>query len=199
MGIDGIVFASCVQSAANLLKLNEKQINELNVYPVPDGDTGSNMRGTIFDATLPAEVCPRNIGQCAKELSARMLKTARGNSGAILSQFFRGFAEALENTANADLPELALALSRGTDSAYKAVSAPVEGTVLTVMRASAEKAKVLAKNSSEDPAFFFDQICSAAEEALSKTTEMLPSLKEAGVVDAGGLGFLPFFAVSTLI
>ncbi|MBQ1954101.1 MAG: DAK2 domain-containing protein [Clostridia bacterium] len=190
MGIDGIVFASCVQSAANLLKLNEKQINELNVYPVPDGDTGSNMRGTIFDATLPAEVCPRNIGQCAKELSARMLKTARGNSGAILSQFFRGFAEALENTANADLPELALALSRGTDSAYKAVSAPVEGTALTVMRASAEKSKALAKNNGEDPAFFFDQICSAAEEALSKTTEMLPSLKEAGVVDAGGLGFL---------
>ena len=190
MGIDGFIFASCVQTAANLLKLNEKTINELNVYPVPDGDTGSNMRGTIFDAALPAEVCPKHIGLCAKELSARMLKTARGNSGAILSQFFRGFSDRLENIAVAEVSDLTSALSLGADFAYRAVSHPVEGTVLTVMRASAEKAKELSENEDSDPSVFLSGICSAAEEALSKTTEILPSLRDAGVVDAGGLGFL---------
>ena len=190
MKFDGIVFANCICAAADMLKLNEKTINNLNVYPVPDGDTGSNMRGTVSDAANSVKSSPCEIGLCACEFSARMLKTARGNSGAILSQFFRGFSEGLKGLTEAESKDIAKALLLGTEYAYNAVATPTEGTILTVMRESAQKADNIALIHGKDIAPFFDEICASAEEALNKTTDMLKSLKDAGVVDAGGLGFL---------
>ena len=190
MGIDGTKFAKCALAAANLLGENEKTINNLNVYPVPDGDTGSNMRGTMADALLSPEFCLRDIGACSEEFGKRMLKSARGNSGAILSQFFLGFSLGLRNLGSAEISHLANAFSLGTQYAYSAVSRPAEGTILTVMAAVSKKAAEISSQKSADLQNFMDEICASALTSLSATTEMLPKLREAGVVDAGGLGFL---------
>lgn len=185
MALDGIILYKCFERASLSLKENEKIINDLNVFPVPDGDTGSNMYRTLADA-LSREVCTVSAGECAQTLSSGMLRSARGNSGAILSQFFHGFARGLSGLEKADNADLARALKLGTEAAYGAVMSPCEGTVLTLMSRTAETAD----KQTSDESDFFAGLFSAARSALWETWEMLPVLKEANVVDAGGLGFL---------
>lgn len=177
--------------AAKLLEAHSDTINNMNVFPVPDGDTGSNMTMTLqgvfqvpFSPDMP-------LGDCAGKAAEHMLRSARGNSGVILSVFFRGMGRALKGKETATVIDLAQALSLGAESAYSAVMNPTEGTILTVMRAAAECGGQLAELDPEsDLELFFVAIQAAADAALQKTPDLLPKLKEAGVVDAGGYGFL---------
>lgn len=173
------------------LALNERkeEINQMNVFPVPDGDTGLNMSLTM--STLEKVPHGLALGECASLVAKQMLFAARGNSGAILSLFFRGVAKALKEKESGNAKTFAEALCLGAAEAYGAVEAPKEGTILSVMRASAEAAK---KASMEDESLSLASLLSvavlAAEESVKKTPEELPVLKEAGVLDAGGFGFL---------
>ncbi|MBR4941012.1 MAG: DAK2 domain-containing protein, partial [Clostridia bacterium] len=185
-GSDFFVWMTC---AAKALGTNEKLINDLNVFPVPDGDTGSNMRGTVADALAGTQPSV-HFGQCAKAVSDKMLKSARGNSGTILSQYFCGFSSRLAGSGTVDFSDISEAMAMGTKQAYSAVSVPREGTVLSVMRAAGEYAAELCPNFEGGGPDFFDKICTEAEKALLLTKETLPILKEADVVDSGGLGFL---------
>lgn len=177
--------------AAKLLEAHSDTINNMNVFPVPDGDTGSNMTMTLqgvfqvpFSPDMP-------LGDCAGKAAEHMLRSARGNSGVILSVFFRGIGRSLKGKETATATDLAEAFSMGAESAYSAVMNPTEGTILTVMRAAAECAEQLAELDPEsDLETFFVAIQAAADAALQKTPDLLPKLKEAGVVDAGGYGFL---------
>ncbi len=191
MKIDGKTFSEMCVSAANALDNNQATINALNVFPVPDGDTGINMSLTMstvqnlnaFDGT---------ISDCAMRISDNVLRSARGNSGAILSLFFRGFAKSLKGLEEADAEDFAKAFEFGTKEAYSAVMNPTEGTILTVMRSCAEEAiKVVRERRFEgDTIGLFAYLLGVANKALAQTPEMLPLLKEAGVVDAGGSGFV---------
>ena len=190
MVINGEVFYSMMISAANALDNNKTAINNMNVFPVPDGDTGINMTLTMstikglhdFDGT---------ISDCANKVSDIVLRSARGNSGAILSLFFRGMAKSMRGLEKADSIDIAKAFRRGTEEAYKAVMKPTEGTILTVMRKTAEEAEEIAKTKFEgDVVGMFSYLLNVAEEALAKTPEQLPILKEVNVVDAGGYGFV---------
>ncbi len=178
-------------SGANLLATNCETINNMNVFPVPDGDTGSNMTMTMsgvyhfqFDPAV-------SLGACASEAAENMLRCARGNSGVILSVFFRGVARALKEKENATIADFAQAMDTGVKGAYQAVMNPTEGTILSVMRAASECAAQLVEIApDQDFETLFVAIITAADAALDKTPEQLPKLKEAGVVDAGGYGFL---------
>ena len=191
MKIDGKTFSQMCVSAANALDNNQATINALNVFPVPDGDTGINMSLTMstvqnlntFDGT---------ISDCAMRISDNVLRSARGNSGAILSLFFRGFAKSLKGLDEADAEDFARAFEFGTKEAYNAVMNPTEGTILTVMRSCAEEAiKMVRERRFEgDTIGLFAYLLGVANKALAQTPEMLPLLKEAGVVDAGGSGFV---------
>lgn len=188
--IDGCEYRRLVISAAQLLHVKEEEINELNVFPVPDGDTGSNMSMTIGNAAKElADSKDTNINSVAEKTARAMLRGARGNSGVILSLLFRGIASALRNSQMCDGVTLANALETGVQSAYKAIEAPAEGTILTVARKCAERAK---EASQESNSFEYVLSCaiSSAEDALSHTIEQNPVLKKAGVVDAGGMGWL---------
>ena len=182
-------------SAANALSNDQAAINALNVFPVPDGDTGVNMSLTMSTIQNLREF-EGTVSDCATKVADSMLRAARGNSGAILSLFFRGFAKALKGLEEVDSADLANAFERGTREAYSAVMTPTEGTILTVMRICAEKGiEATRKGRFEgDPKAFFVYILKVANETLAITPELLPLLKDAGVVEAGGSGFVTVIA-----
>ncbi|MGN0614226.1 MAG: DAK2 domain-containing protein [Porcipelethomonas sp.] len=192
--LKGNVFRDSLISAGISVRNNRKMIDELNVYPVPDGDTGTNMSLTMKAAVRELEMTDDNItvSQAAEIAAAAMLRGARGNSGVITSLLFRGFAKAFSGLETAKCADIAKALENGVEAAYKSVMNPTEGTVLTVAREAAEKAAEIALVS-EDTAQFWEQVCIAAEDALERTPEQLPVLKKAGVVDAGGQGLVVIY------
>ena len=177
--------------ACTQMKSECDTINQLNVFPVPDGDTGSNMTMTMEGINATAADAA-TVSECAKLLGAGMLRSARGNSGVILSVFFRGFAKGLVDLTEACAGDVAAALAVAVESAYGSVMNPTEGTILTVMRASAEAAAahVEQQGAECDIAALFGAMAVAAQAALDRTPELLPMLKKAGVVDAGGYGFV---------
>ena len=177
-------------AGAGNIEAKKEFINELNVFPVPDGDTGTNMSLTIMAAAKEvASLDKPNMETLAKAISSGSLRGARGNSGVILSQLFRGFTKAIKETKEIDVITLANACVKAKETAYKAVMKPKEGTILTVARGIADKAVELAETV-DDLEEFIPQVIAHAEEVLAKTPEMLPVLKEAGVVDSGGQGLL---------
>ncbi|MBQ8345786.1 MAG: DAK2 domain-containing protein [Clostridia bacterium] len=191
MKLNGHLLHEMFVSAANAMDNNKIKINNMNIFPVPDGDTGINMTLTVTAVkkiTKPAE----HLGVYAKEASYGILRSARGNSGAILSLFFRGVYKTFKEHEDADCALLAKAFRKGTDDAYRAVMNPTEGTILTVMRKSAEAAEEAVEDGrfGEDMTALFGYVVEAAEDALAKTPDQLPVLKEVGVVDAGGCGFV---------
>jgi DAK2 domain fusion protein YloV len=176
-------------SGAALLNDRKEEINNLNVFPVPDGDTGINMSLTMSTVGKAEQDLP--VGACADKVAALMLRSARGNSGAILSLFFRGIGKALKGVEEAGSAELVEAFKRGTTEAYRAVMKPTEGTILTVMRIAGEEAeKAYIANKRISVKKLFAVLIENAEAALAQTPEMLPVLKQTGVVDAGGAGFV---------
>lgn len=180
-------------SGANRISNCRQQVDALNVFPVPDGDTGTNMSMTINAAKRELELLKDEptVEQVSKKAASALLRGARGNSGVILSLLFRGFSKGLEGKENADAKDLANALGLGVSAAYKAVMKPTEGTILTVARLASEHAQQVAQQEEEVTAVqMWKEILSAAEDALAQTPEMLPVLKKAGVVDAGGQGFV---------
>ncbi len=187
--IDGEQFQKMVASAANSLDSEKTEINNLNVFPVPDGDTGINMSLTMKPAR-EIQVEPGPLSECAGRVANRLLRAARGNSGAILSLFFRGMAKSFEGKEEATTHDIAKAIRSGTNEAYRAVSKPAEGTILTVMRGTADTAEAESDKYHDDPEAFFERLVASAEQVLSETPEMLPVLKQANVVDAGGQGFV---------
>ncbi len=187
--IDGQQFQKMVASAANSLDNEKTEINNLNVFPVPDGDTGINMSLTMKPARK-IQVEPGPLSECAGRVANNFLRAARGNSGAILSLFFRGMAKSFEGKEQASTADIADAIRSGTNEAYRAVSKPAEGTILTVMRGTADAAEAHSQQYADNPEKFFEHLVESAEEVLEQTPEMLPVLKQANVVDAGGQGFV---------
>ncbi len=192
--INGALFRDALISASITITNRKKEVDELNVYPVPDGDTGTNMSMTIGNSVAELKRLDDNvtISETASIASSAFLRGARGNSGVILSLIFRGIAKGLAGYNEAGCSEFAECLKLGVESAYKAVMKPVEGTILTVARACSEKAKEISLSTNED-VIFWTEICTEAEKVLAQTQEMLPQLKKAGVVDAGGKGLVIIF------
>ena len=191
--INGIVFKQMVINGANNLANRSKYVDQLNVFPVPDGDTGTNMSMTMTaGAKELVSLNEASIGKVAKVLSRGLLMGARGNSGVILSQLFRGFATGLEGKDEADIEDIAKALESGVKTAYKAVMKPIEGTILTVARESAEAAGAKYETV-ETIVDLYDLVVNEMQISLNRTPELLPVLKEVGVVDSGGQGLLYIF------
>lgn len=194
--IDALLFKKMFLTGAKRLEAKKEIINELNVFPVPDGDTGTNMTMTIMSAAKEVGKLENpTISQLAKAISSGSLRGARGNSGVILSQLLRGLCKVLGEFKEVDVYALKLAIDKAVETAYKAVMKPKEGTILTVARAASEKAAQLLTESDEkgvDLSFvpFGDAVIAAMEKALEHTPDLLPVLKEAGVVDSGGSGLL---------
>ncbi len=188
--ITGKQLKAAIIHAAVILTNQRRFVDELNVYPVPDGDTGTNMSMTIGAAKRELELLPDDVtvSQVADTAASAMLRGARGNSGVILSLLFRGFSKGLSGKTTAENADIANALELGVAGAYKAVMKPTEGTILTVSRLTANKAQELAKTDLDTIAFW-QGMYAEANEVLKQTTEMLPQLKKANVVDAGGQGF----------
>ena len=189
MNISGSLFAQAVVSAANHIINEKSKVDELNVFPVPDGDTGTNMSMTMQGGKKAVEALEDTapVGEVAKTFATALLRGARGNSGVILSLLFRGFSKGLKGREQANGSDVAYALKLGVEGAYKAVMNPTEGTILTVARLAGEAGEDAAMEG-KDAIEVFDVIVSAAKEALDQTPELLPVLKKAGVVDAGGMG-----------
>ncbi|MBA1333801.1 MAG: Dihydroxyacetone kinase family protein [Firmicutes bacterium] len=188
--IDGPLLMKMFVNAANTLDNNREAIDSLNVFPVPDGDTGTNMSLTMFSAVEELNRLKEvTVGSVAEAVASGSLMGARGNSGVILSQLFRGFAAKLKNLRNVDTVQFAHALAEGVDTAYKAVMKPTEGTILTVARETAEKA-VRISSEVKDFNKFIEEILLQSTSTLEKTSQMLKVLAQAGVVDAGGKGFV---------
>ena len=184
--ITGQLLRDAFISGANHITNHKQEVDELNVFPVPDGDTGTNMSMTINAAARELERLESpTVSQAADKAAAALLRGARGNSGVILSLLFRGFSKGLKDKTTANGADIAEALASGVESAYKAVMKPTEGTILTVARVASEKAAELARQTN-DPIEIFECILKTAEETLATTPEILPVLKKAGVVDAGG-------------
>ena len=188
--LNGEQFKELLKSGALNLKANYEEVDSLNVFPVPDGDTGTNMLRTISGGVTALngfEV--KDLGETGKAVSKGMLMSARGNSGVILSQIFRGICKGLENKKEVDAVQLAAAYKVGVKQAYGAVVTPVEGTILTVFR---EATEVAAKKVTKDSTIneFFEEHLKQAAKTLKKTKEILPVLKEAGVIDSGGAGYV---------
>lgn len=184
------MLAKMFLAGAQNIEAKKEYINELNVFPVPDGDTGTNMSLTIMVAAKEVTALESlDMVSLTKAISSGSLRGARGNSGVILSQLLRGFTKSLREEEVIDVPALARAAVRAKETAYKAVMKPKEGTILTVARGIAEKAEVLAEET-DDLEVFLQQVIEEAEAVLAKTPDMLPVLKEAGVVDSGGQGLL---------
>ena len=178
---------------AGAKRLNEKKdwINELNVFPVPDGDTGTNMTMTILSAATELQKTDTaDMEAVCKSISSGSLRGARGNSGVILSQLLRGFTKVVREEDEIDTKILADALEKGVETAYKAVMKPKEGTILTVARGASQRAQELLSEGVTDLEPFMSEILTYTEEVLKRTPEMLPVLKEAGVVDSGGQGLV---------
>ena len=188
--INGLLLRKLIIGGANELNANKQIVDSLNVFPVPDGDTGTNMSLTMLSAAREVEKSASlNAGEISKLCANGSLRGARGNSGVILSQLIRGFSKALDETESADTHKLALAAKRGMETAYKAVMKPKEGTILTVARAISESA-ARACEETDDIEEFLKIIIADGKAMLEKTTDMLPVLKQAGVVDAGGKGLI---------
>lgn len=182
-----------VLAGADRLSANEGRINALNVFPVPDGDTGTNMNLTMTAGTAALTRKPTpHIGQAAETLSKGLLMGARGNSGVILSQLFRGFSRAVAGEQELTVSAFAHAMQQGVDTAYKAVVKPVEGTILTVAREAARHAVLTARRTSDYVAFM-EEVLAKATDTLARTPDMLPVLKQVGVVDSGGQGLVYLF------
>lgn len=193
VNINGATLRDMILTGAALLEKNKSLIDSLNVFPVPDGDTGTNMSMTMQGAAREVRACEsERVCDMASAAALGSLKGARGNSGVILSQILRGFAKALTNQNEMDSGMLALALTTGTEAAYKAVMKPKEGTMLTVARLMAERANEL-REEGANVYKMLDLMLERGEEALKQTPELLPVLKEAGVVDSGGKGLLTIF------
>ncbi len=191
--INGQILKQAIISGANNICSQKARINDLNIFPVPDGDTGTNMSMTIMAAVKELEKLDSDeVSVVAKKAASAMLRGARGNSGVITSLFFRGFSSGLEGKSEANGKDLADALAIGVDAAYKAVMKPTEGTMLTVGRMAAEAA-VEASADTDDVVEIWETVCEQAQYALDLTPTMLPVLKKAGVVDAGGKGILVIF------
>ncbi len=188
--IDAATFSKMFLAGAKRLESEKEIINELNVFPVPDGDTGTNMSLTIMSAVNEVEsISDMNMASLSKAISSGSLRGARGNSGVILSQLFRGFTKVVKDKEELDMEIFTQALQKAVETAYKAVMKPKEGTILTVARGVAEKALIVSSKY-DDFDTYFKEIIIHAEDVLSQTPEMLPVLKEAGVVDSGGQGLL---------
>lgn len=188
--IDGAAFSRMMLSAAAEIDLNKQKVNELNVFPVPDGDTGTNMSMTLSAASTELRKADGiTLTKAADKTASALLRGARGNSGVILSLLFRGFSKSLKGKLEADGKDFAAALTAGVEAAYKAVMKPAEGTILTVSRLAAERA-VNAAEEHNSVEYVIEQAIAQGEITLAQTTDMNPVLKKAGVVDAGGKGFL---------
>lgn len=186
--INGEHFYNMVVNASNKLEEQKEFVNSLNVFPVPDGDTGTNMSATFKAAVSEIEnFKSQSVGDVAKKLAKGALMGARGNSGVILSQILRGISKGLENKEEVDASEFAEALLEGSKAAYKAVMRPIEGTILTIIRTAGESA---VKSNQSDINKLMEEVCLHSKDALNKTPEMLPVLKSAKVVDSGGMGLL---------
>ncbi len=189
--IDAKILAKMFLAGAKNLESQKEWINDLNVFPVPDGDTGTNMTLTIMSAAkdVAAMENPDMISLC-KAISSGSLRGARGNSGVILSQLFRGFTKSIREKDVLDIPVFADAFEKAVETAYKAVMKPKEGTILTVAKGASIRARELAEEGCTDLGYFFDEVIKYADEVLERTPEMLPVLKQAGVVDSGGQGLM---------
>ncbi|UOQ43096.1 DAK2 domain-containing protein [Halobacillus salinarum] len=191
--LDGKTFAEMILQGASHLKQNSQMIDALNVFPVPDGDTGTNMNLSMNSGAEEVKNVQENhAGVVAQALAKGLLMGARGNSGVILSQIFRGFSKAIEDKETLTTMDFAEAMQGGVTTAYKAVMKPVEGTILTVAKEAGEASKDLASNES-DFIPFMERVVNAAKESLKRTPELLPVLKEVGVVDSGGQGLLTIY------
>jgi len=191
--INGKDFRKMIIAGANNLQKNKQYIDDLNVFPVPDGDTGSNMSMTLLTVATEVKKCEvDNIEDVAKVASNGALRGARGNSGVITSQIFRGLYDGMKGLEEANMEQFADALEKARESAYKAVMKPKEGTMLTIIRVLAEKASEL-KNNELNFDEFLEEILDHGKQILQKTPDMLPALKEAGVVDSGGTGLIKIF------
>ena len=188
--INASQFAKMFLAGAKNLEAKKEWINELNVFPVPDGDTGTNMSMTIMSAAKAvSELEQPTMATLAKAISSGSLRGARGNSGVILSQLFRGFCKVIGEVEEIDVTVLAEACERAVETAYKAVMKPKEGTILTVAKGAADKAAALALET-DDLTYFIEEVIKEADFVLNKTPDMLPVLKQAGVVDSGGQGLV---------
>lgn len=188
--IDGIKFAEMVQMGAHHLSQNANYVDSLNVFPVPDGDTGTNMNLSMSSGAKETMTnVDSHIGKTAQSLSKGLLMGARGNSGVILSQLFRGFGKSIEKESTLDGVKFAQAFQAGVDTAYQAVMKPVEGTILTVAKEAAAKAVEVAETET-DIVKIMEAIVKEAKASLNRTPELLPVLKEVGVVDSGGQGLV---------
>ena len=190
--ITGKTLRDAIISGANNIANQRTRVDELNVFPVPDGDTGTNMSMTIGAALSELNAMPDTctVAEASKSAASAMLRGARGNSGVITSLLFRGFSKALAGKTDAEAADLAKALQMGVEAAYKAVMKPTEGTILTVTRLAAEAA-VAAET--DDVPQLWATVCEAGQKALEDTPNLLPVLKKAGVVDAGGQGIMLVF------
>ena len=194
MEITGKLLRDGIISGANNIINNKNEVDELNVFPVPDGDTGTNMSMTIKNALpeLSKMGDDVTVATVSSAVASAMLRGARGNSGVILSLLFRGISKGLAGKVAANGKDFAEALNKGVAAAYKSVMKPTEGTVLTVSREAAEAA--LSKSGeTEDVIEVFKALLEEGRDSLNRTPELLPALKKAGVVDAGGMGFLKIF------
>ena len=190
--ISGKILRDAIISGANNINNQRSRVDELNVFPVPDGDTGTNMGMTVGASVRELEALDDSctVAEAAKTAASAMLRGARGNSGVITSLLFRGFSKALEGKKEADASDIVAALKKGVEGAYKAVMKPTEGTILTVARIASEEAAACGK---EDVAELWDVVMTAGQKALEDTPNLLPVLKKAGVVDAGGQGIMIIF------
>ena len=192
--ISGTQLKNAIISGSNNILKHKKAVNDMNIFPVPDGDTGTNMSLTIGAAAEELKKLPDDatVAQVIKKAASSMLRGARGNSGVILSLLFRGFSKGLQDVAELTPEAVVTALEGGVEEAYKAVMKPTEGTILTVARVGAEKGRE-AMELGSDVLQVWDAVCLGAQEALEETPELLPVLKKAGVVDAGGQGLCLIF------
>jgi len=190
--LDGSLFKSMLVSGANNLTNHHHEVDALNVFPVPDGDTGTNMNLTFSAGVKDTQaLLSMNVGDISKVLSKGLLMGARGNSGVILSQIFRGFYQSVEGKSEITSKDFADAFVKGTEIAYKAVMRPVEGTILTVLRESSKQAfDYLETYPSKNILEYFDFLITSAHESLQRTPDLLPVLKEVGVVDSGAYGYI---------
>ena len=189
--VDAKLLAKMFLAGAKNLENKKEWINELNVFPVPDGDTGTNMTMTIMAAAKEvAKMDDPDMSTLCKAMSSGSLRGARGNSGVILSQLLRGFTKVVREYEKVNLPVFAASFEKAVETAYKAVMKPKEGTILTVAKGISEKANELMEAGCDDLAVFFDEVIKHGDYVLSQTPEMLPVLKQAGVVDSGGQGLM---------
>ncbi len=189
--IDAGMIAKMFLAGAKNLEAKKEWINELNVFPVPDGDTGTNMTMTVLSAAREvAALTDPDMKELSRAIASGSLRGARGNSGVILSQLFRGFTKGIEGHTKVTVPVMADAFTKAVETAYKAVMKPKEGTILTVARSGAEKAAQLSEEGEQDLEVFFREILEYMEYTLNQTPEILPVLAQAGVVDSGGQGLL---------